>query len=174
VVRHVQCILNFSDNLDEDGGTLVVPGFHRMAEKWTQENIQLRKPLPWVTFASDSSGQPLAVEQELLSRAVRVSMREGSVLMWNQIVAHGTRPNYSSRCRTAQFLKAFSRSLAFRDTNIQGSEDLHISHSCGRLYRRSQSLRQQLMKSGAIEIVSPLGQMMFGLDVLPSFCDGDR
>ena len=35
--------------------------------------------------------------------------------MWNQTVAHGTAPNYSKRCRTAQFLKGFSRSKSFQD-----------------------------------------------------------
>ena len=36
-------------------------------------------------------------------------MREGSVLIWNQIMFHGTSPNYSKVCRMAQFLKAFPR-----------------------------------------------------------------
>jgi hypothetical protein len=31
---HVQCVLNFADNREEDGGTLVVPGFHRMSKQW--------------------------------------------------------------------------------------------------------------------------------------------
>ena len=31
---HVQCVLNFADNHADDGGTLVVPGFHRISKLW--------------------------------------------------------------------------------------------------------------------------------------------
>ena len=39
--------------------------------------------------------------------------QQGSVLMWDQRVAHGTAPNASASCRMAQYLKAFSRSKTF-------------------------------------------------------------
>lgn len=51
--RHVQCVLNFNDNLTEDGGTLVVPYFHSYLPVWNNQNIRLRKSLPWVTLPSD-------------------------------------------------------------------------------------------------------------------------
>lgn len=190
--RHVQCILNFSDNVEEDGGTLVVPGFHRTLQEWTSTHIHLKKPLPWVTFPSDTKngGGPLEVEQELLQRAFRISMRAGSVLMWDQTVAHGTRPNSSSRCRTAQFLKAFSRRLCFASehglpprhtvqeevgdntdgtdaTSVPVAGHLFTPQNC-RLLRRAQALERELRNTGALDIVTPLGRSAFGLDVLPA------
>ncbi len=69
----VQCVLNFQDNRDEDGGTLVVPGFHRYLQRWAAENAAARRPLPWVEFSA-------AEEERLLSYAHRVSMREVSRL----------------------------------------------------------------------------------------------
>jgi hypothetical protein len=60
--------MNFMDNRDEDGGTLVVPGFHRDLEAWTEQHRLSRRPLPWVEFSP-------SVEEELLNRAQRVTMR---------------------------------------------------------------------------------------------------
>ena len=51
---HLQCILNFAPNRDEDGGTIVVPGFHNRCYDWAREHIRLRKPLPWVQFPYES------------------------------------------------------------------------------------------------------------------------
>ena len=51
---HLQCILNFAPNRAEDGGTIVVPGFHKRCYDWAKEHIGLRKPLPWVQFPYES------------------------------------------------------------------------------------------------------------------------
>lgn len=67
--RHVQCVLNFADNLEEDGGTLIVPFFHRFLKEWCRKNDYIRKNLPWVTL-------PKETESELLTYAHRVTMRE--------------------------------------------------------------------------------------------------
>ena len=48
--RHVQCVLNFADNVEEDGGTVIVPQFHKHIRPWCSENISLRKNLPFLTF----------------------------------------------------------------------------------------------------------------------------
>lgn len=47
---HIQCVLNFQDNLVEDGGTLIVPKFHTRYKDWAIKNARLRKPLPWLQF----------------------------------------------------------------------------------------------------------------------------
>jgi hypothetical protein len=62
-------VLNFLDNVEEDGGTLVVPKFHAYLPEFCTEYAHLRKPLPWVQF-------PVEVEAPLLQRAHRVTMRE--------------------------------------------------------------------------------------------------
>jgi ectoine hydroxylase-related dioxygenase (phytanoyl-CoA dioxygenase family) len=126
---HLQAAMNFHDNKCEDGGTLVVPRFHRALQAWTHEHRgALYKPCPWVTFdppppsataaaaddddpvdcnvridSGDSEGasESAVAHQWLLRRARRVPMREGSVLLWNQTLAHGTCPN-ASRCAPAR------------------------------------------------------------------------
>jgi hypothetical protein len=113
---HVQCVLNFLDNREEDGGTLVVPGFHRVLAQWCEREAAcgMRRKAPFVTF-NQRAPLELASEQALLDLSVRVSMRAGSVLVWHQTLAHGTQPNASKVCRLAQFMKAFSRSAAFEE-----------------------------------------------------------
>lgn len=135
---HIQCVLNFTDNLEEDGGTIVVPKFHRYIEQWSGDNLSLRKPLPWLSLDLDTP---------LLAYAQRIPMRQGSVLMWNQTVFHGTSPNQSSRCRTAQYLKAFPSSCVSDDRGA----------------RRSSAIRKVLDKYSLWSEVTPLGEQVFGI-----------
>jgi hypothetical protein len=46
----VQCVLNFADNLEEDGGTIIVPRFHKHVKVWCAENVLLRKQVPFLVF----------------------------------------------------------------------------------------------------------------------------
>eukprot|EP01032_Pedospumella_encystans_P011855 gene11855-13752_t len=168
--RHVQCVMNFLPNLPEDGGTLVVPMFHKYMRKYCEDYKHLRKPLPWVQFSKE-------VEEVLLAHAHRVPMREGSVLVWDQRVAHGTAPNTSSTCRMAQYLKAGLRTKTFpvdRASSIDGtgggdaindSESISVPAS-SRLLRRSTALDYILRQNNARDIVTPLGEKLFALDVL--------
>lgn len=158
---HVQCVLNFSDNLEEDGGTLVVPRFHRHVESWAARYSWMRKPLPWVTFQSKREVEE--AEAPLLALAQRVPLREGSVLIWDQTVMHGTQPNASSSCRTAQFLKAFSRAATFKAVGSDGWSGDGVS----RLQRRARALQKLLPP----DVVSPLGRTLFGLDVCSDISD---
>lgn len=136
--RHVQCVLNFTDNLEEDGGTIVVPKFHKYIARWCADNESMRKPIPWLTMPLDTP---------LLSLAQRIPMKEGSVLIWDQTVFHGTAPNYSERCRTAQYLKAFPMHLVSKD----------------RLQKRSSALRRILEDNGLLEYITVDGASVFGL-----------
>lgn len=153
--RHVQCVLNFANNLEEDGGTLVVPFFHHHMKHWNTQYATLRKPLPWVTL-------PPKVESEMLQYAHRVTMREGSVLVWDQRVLHGTAPNTSSHCRLAQYLKAYPRHQTFPTTQ-------HTAAPHPRLLRRAQQLEKFLSEDSnglGLAQVTELGKTLFGLDVL--------
>ena len=119
--NHAQCVLNFNDNLAEDGGTLVVPGSHlpHAQSQWcTEHKSSVFKRRPFVTFDSETNASDAAVERKLMKTALRVTMRAGSLLIWNQCLFHGTTPNHSRRCRLAQFLKAFSCSKSFTHTVV--------------------------------------------------------
>jgi len=178
---HVQCVLNFADNLDEDGGTLVVPRFHKELKDWATTNAKLRKPVPFVTFGSKIIEQEC--ESSLLSRAKRVAMRQGSVLVWTQTLMHGTEPNDSENTRHAQFVKAFSRRAVFSAEHSAECESLASSvpvqvpvpvpghagvcraDNVRRLERRAKALHRLLCEADALGVVDERGRRMFGLDV---------
>jgi ectoine hydroxylase-related dioxygenase (phytanoyl-CoA dioxygenase family) len=143
--------MNFLDNHAgeaDDGGTIIVPYFHKHLPVFCRRHKALRKPLPWLKFPpevpewADLERQllhhahryciyvlnliytlytaaalhliyvlnpPYLYETHLLNppylydthllnpiNAHRVPMRAGSVLVWDQTVAHGTAPN--NRC----------------------------------------------------------------------------
>ena len=137
--KHLQCVLNFADNEEVDGGTILVPQFHKCAERWCADNIAKKKPLPWVILDDNDA---------LFNYAKRVPMSEGSVLIWDQTIFHGTAPNKSSHSRMAQFLKAFPRS----------------SVSVTRLARRTEALVRSLQASGAINIITSEGSELFNVE----------
>lgn len=136
--RHVQCVLNFMDNVEADGGTIVVPKFHRYIAHWCEEHKTLKKPIPWLTMPPDTP---------LLSLAQRIPMKRGSVLLWDQTMFHGTSPNQSANCRAAQYLKAFPVSCV----------------SAERLTRRSCALKRILEEKNFLDDITPSGLSVFAL-----------
>ncbi|CAF3460961.1 unnamed protein product [Rotaria sp. Silwood1] len=102
--RHVQGLVNLADNLEEDGGFWLVPGFHHYLSKWTAEHEALRSKYGlYSTFnLFDENKIP-----ELYAVACHISTRAGSAILWDQRVMHGSRANHSLRPRYAQFFKMF-------------------------------------------------------------------
>lgn len=181
--QHVQCVLNFADNHEDDGGTMIVPGFHKHYNQWIEKHKNLRKNIPWVQFSGYNGklkDECLDAEKDLLEHAQRIPMREGSVLIWYQIMFHGTSPNLSSRCRIGQFLKAFPRSTTFKQDNdsndtstIDNSSNNNDTdnnneyiYTTKRLVQRAKLLKKCLVEAGTLDMVSAEGQSIFGLNVL--------
>lgn len=81
---------------------------------------------------------------------------QGSVLIWDQTVMHGTAPNFSEHCRLAQYIKAYSRKKVFGESFTSNA----------RLHRRSASLRSLLERDSAY--IDDIGFALFGLDILNS------
>lgn len=167
--RHVQCVLNFSDNLEDDGGTIIVPRFHRRYKQWCARNERLRRPLPWLQFEGAATIDS-PERDRLLAQAQRVPMREGSVLLWHQTMMHGSQPNRSSACRHAQFLKAYSRRRGFR-ADLCSAQQIPPTappqvYSSARLLRRAALVERCLAEAGCAHEVTELGRRVFGLDVL--------
>jgi ectoine hydroxylase-related dioxygenase (phytanoyl-CoA dioxygenase family) len=168
--RHVQCVLNFEDNRDDDGGTVLVPGFHRCIQSWCEPKLDLlpsdvpdidgaatvtpppligrfsdfvpRHPIPWLN---------LPASNPLLPFAQRIPMRAGSVLIWDQTVVHGSSPNTGTgQCRMAQFVKAFPAAC------IEST----------RLALRSQAVVRNLVDNGVdIGGLTDEAKKAFGIDV---------
>lgn len=72
-------------------------------------------------------------------------LREGDFLLWDQRVVHGSRPNDSERPRIAQFVRAFRRPPTVSA-------------------RRRQVIEREMRAAGSLELLTPLGRRVFGLD----------
>ena len=48
-------MLNFANNLEEDGGTIIVPKFHKHIRQWCADNCHLRNKVPFLTFEKKQS-----------------------------------------------------------------------------------------------------------------------
>ncbi len=156
---HIQAVINILDNEIVDGGTLIIPASHKHMYKWNENNLRLKKPLPFLTFHDKT------VEELLLSRAHRIPMKAGSVLLWNQNIFHGTCPNESNNCRMAQFIKGFSRSLSFKSNEVKNNSETEI-YTTSQLKSRAQLLRKCLVESSALDTVNSVGVKLFALDTL--------
>ncbi len=103
---HNQGVLNLRDNLEADGGTALVPGFHKCYRQWaealgTWERNRVGQRRRGNAFVF---GNPFDPIHKLMRR---VTLRRGSLLLWNQMTVHGAVPNASSNFRVAQFVRGF-------------------------------------------------------------------
>lgn len=98
-----QGIINFVDNLKEDGGFQLVVGFHKHLSAWAASTKDC--------LAERMMHRDLVKvcpEDPLYKQAQRVSLRAGSLVIWDQRMAHGSAPNCSANARFCQFLKMSS------------------------------------------------------------------
>ncbi|CAJ1961445.1 unnamed protein product [Cylindrotheca closterium] len=97
--RVVQGILNLDDlPCDENGGgTLLIPGSHRCFDKWAK------------SISRDKLGcSSYRFGPEMIAVAQRVTMRAGSLVIWDQRLIHGSTTNKSSRMRYGIPIRFFS------------------------------------------------------------------
>ncbi|CAK0866162.1 unnamed protein product, partial [Prorocentrum cordatum] len=112
---HIQGVLNLLDNLEEDGGTRVVPGFHKAFPEWFKALGPLEQNLfqsgPHDNFvlrrAHGGGSFKFSNLDPIHKLSHRVPMRAGSMLIWNQLVVHGSVANNSRNFRMAQFITGF-------------------------------------------------------------------
>eukprot|EP01113_Clastostelium_recurvatum_P011523 TRINITY_DN15884_c0_g2_i1.p1 TRINITY_DN15884_c0_g2~~TRINITY_DN15884_c0_g2_i1.p1 ORF type:complete len:390 (-),score=48.27 TRINITY_DN15884_c0_g2_i1:44-1213(-) len=93
----LQGVLNLYDNMDEDGGFHCVAGFLHFFEEYFSK-------LPPNMETASYNWQ---TRDPLFSQATRVTMRAGSMVVWDQRMPHGSLPNKGGRIRSAQFIKMF-------------------------------------------------------------------
>lgn len=159
---HIQCVINLEDNELQDGGTILVPSIHRyMSEFCEITEKSLFKPVPFVVFGKKEIENK--IENLLLKVALRMTLRKGSVLLWNQMIFHGTTPNQSNKFRFVQYMKAFKRKESFFPTIDISQSNVPIPL---RLKKRSNLILNLINQSNNTDSVSPLGNKLFGLDVL--------
>eukprot|EP00339_Tiarina_fusa_P027695 CAMPEP_0117040964 /NCGR_PEP_ID=MMETSP0472-20121206/28636_1 /TAXON_ID=693140 ORGANISM="Tiarina fusus, Strain LIS" /NCGR_SAMPLE_ID=MMETSP0472 /ASSEMBLY_ACC=CAM_ASM_000603 /LENGTH=329 /DNA_ID=CAMNT_0004751843 /DNA_START=1 /DNA_END=987 /DNA_ORIENTATION=+ len=127
---HLQAGINLLDNEYQDGGFICVPGFANYFNEWANEN----KNSHFVQTAAESNSVQFPAKHWLNSHAQRITMKAGSMVIWDQRTPHGSAANESSRFRSAQFLKVFpnqvlhqqaARRKARRATVRRAISDLH-------------------------------------------------
>lgn len=133
------------------------------------------KKKPPKQFTRKQSQQELALleraaHEELLALSHRIPLRQGSVLIWDQRMMHGSSPNDSLRCRFAQFLKAFGVSHVIAgDGRLSTQEDCSITRQ--RLCRRALALKEAIGLANCDctdiegDTINARRNRMFGLDI---------
>src|SRR3990167_5020097 len=73
-----------------DGGFHLIPGSHKRLKKWTTDNKHLEK-----RFVDRFGYQVPLSEKGFHKSALRVPMKAGSLVVWDQRCFHGSAPNSS-------------------------------------------------------------------------------
>lgn len=100
-------VLNLFPNRDEDGGFHCADGFTHVVDKWMKEQSDNGK---WTANASIIGSYEFSAKDKVDMKHlaplefIRASAPEGALIVWNQLTAHGSRPNNSDRFRCAQFV----------------------------------------------------------------------
>ena len=136
---HLQAGINLLDNFEEDGGFLVVPHFHKVFDQYFTHIMSIGdRTKPSYGFTKNDP---------ILKYSMRVALRPGSIVLWSQNMPHGSGPNYSSRPRSAQFIKMFPTSM--------------IEKQQSRFKERCSTIRAQLKKASLEESeLSELAQQL--------------
>jgi len=107
-------VINLYPNRDEDGGFHCADGFVNVVDMWMNEQTGISK---WKSQSSIIGSYEFSARDKIDMKHlaplefVRASAPEGCLIVWNQLTAHGSRPNDSDRFRCAQFVKVFKTSL---------------------------------------------------------------
>eukprot|EP01112_Ceratiomyxa_fruticulosa_P021297 TRINITY_DN7437_c0_g2_i1.p1 TRINITY_DN7437_c0_g2~~TRINITY_DN7437_c0_g2_i1.p1 ORF type:complete len:379 (-),score=87.38 TRINITY_DN7437_c0_g2_i1:186-1322(-) len=143
---NIQGLINLADNRSEDGGFHLVPGFHHHIAEWVNNNPELSKRYgKYNNFIVLPEGEPIQ------GQAIRITCRAGSVVIWDQRVAHGSSPNNSDKARYAQFFKIFPSA----PMNPERKE------------ARTLKIAQMIESAGCVDQITELGKKMFGLADYP-------
>jgi len=155
---HVQGVLALNENTSEDGGTVLLVGFHHVFPKWLDSHGPMsehihsnRRDAGHLVWRGNGAGSYILAPNDPLHRfKQRVTLRAGSLLVWDQRVMHGSAQNNSDKFRIAQFLKAFKR--------VQMSEQS--------LQNRRNRVEHEMLKNGFnihTELLTPCVRRAIGL-----------
>jgi hypothetical protein len=86
---NVQGVLSLNDTTEDMGGFQCIPELYRRFDQWVKAQPGDRNP-----FQPDITG--FTIE--------KVATNAGDLLIWNSMLAHGIRPNYSDKPRLAQYI----------------------------------------------------------------------
>jgi Phytanoyl-CoA dioxygenase (PhyH) len=105
----LQGSLNLVENRAEDGGFQCVPRSHIALREWVRTHARHHH---CDSEVQDGFSFQVHSAPHLWAAARRVApLPRGTLLLWDQRLAHGSLPNCSGRTRAAQFLRVFDASL---------------------------------------------------------------
>lgn len=137
----IQGQINLLDNLEEDGGFQCVPKFHKKIQEWLN-----KKEFPF-SKANSYSFKDNCIDMQYVDKPIRICMKQGSICIWNQLLAHGSVVNNSMRPRSAQFFRAFPKKLM----------------SDSRKKKRKEALSQIFKDNNLTHIIDDIGHVVFDL-----------
>ena len=143
----LQGLLNLQDlsayDGDMTGGTIVIPGSHNPG-MW---------PLLHDDFTAMVVGpQQYKFDKKLADQAIRVNLRAGSLMIWNQRLIHGSTPNLMTtpdRIRVAIPIRAFSKQILIEQPK--------------RAKNRARAIRREIKENRFESELTALGRQVFGL-----------
>jgi ectoine hydroxylase-related dioxygenase (phytanoyl-CoA dioxygenase family) len=97
---HVQGILYLTDTPPEQGAFTCVPGFHRRIDAWLASLPPDADPRRQDLHALGS--QP-------------IGGRAGDLIIWNDALPHGSRPNRGRAPRLVQYIRMYPTRLEFQE-----------------------------------------------------------
>jgi ectoine hydroxylase-related dioxygenase (phytanoyl-CoA dioxygenase family) len=102
----IQGIINLKDNYDEDGGFQCVPEFPSKFNDWCNDRKFEGYEEGVYHFSNTNK-----TDMKYCSNPIRVPVPKGAIILWSQLMAHGTKPNNSNQGRCIQFIKMFPKKI---------------------------------------------------------------
>eukprot|EP01080_Neovahlkampfia_damariscottae_P012488 gene12488-6236_t len=96
----VQGLISLLDSTENDGGFLCVPGFHKKVIEWASANVKQKSP-------KTSNFVMVPKEDEIQKYVQKITVKAGSLIIWNSRLPHCNYPNNSNNFRLNQYLKMF-------------------------------------------------------------------
>jgi Phytanoyl-CoA dioxygenase (PhyH) len=132
----VQGFLALFDAREKDGGFLCVPGSHKVTKEWSIRNGWQHQPFP---------GQLRPHPNDRLQQHVQhITVRAGSLVIWNAFTLHANHPNRLDRWRLVQYIRMYSATTTRFKPLATDIEDYP----------------EEFMRT----MITPLGRRLFGID----------
>ncbi len=156
----LQAMINLIDNRTEDGGFHCVPQFHKHIQEWAAQHTILGGsfapdatfcPFFWEPSPGSQDEDIIADVTGLSENAQRIPLRRGVLLVWDQMLPHGSSPNCSFTPRAVQL-------LTLRPTAAISSQAERVV--------RAEVVLQHVKALGALDDVTDIGKKVFGFHEL--------
>jgi ectoine hydroxylase-related dioxygenase (phytanoyl-CoA dioxygenase family) len=102
----IQGVINLMDNYEDDGGYQCMPKFTKFYDEWVLEKNKFIDSYGEGVYPFSNSDK---IDMKYVNNPTRIPVPKGTIILWSQILAHGSKPNNSNRPRCIQFIKAFPK-----------------------------------------------------------------